>query len=244
MPNLNVDKFDIPGGSFSFSAIKPEHLKETRYTLVTIACDVSGSVARYKDLLEQALKDVVKACRHSPQKENLLIRVMLFNGLVTELHGFRPLADIDEDKEYSLGVGGGTALFDASYEAIIATTRYAEILSSQEFTANGIVFIITDGDDGSSTTTAKSVATVVSAALKNEEIDSLTTVLVGVDVDKDCTQYLSKFKNDAGFDAFIDIGDASAGKLAKLANFVSKSISSASKSLGTGASVPKDQLIF
>jgi uncharacterized protein YegL len=244
MPNLNVAQFNIPGGSFKFSAVRPEHLTETEYTLVTIAVDISGSVEEFDSHLIQALKDIIKACRKSPKADNLLVRVVLFQSEVKELHGFRPISDIDEDKEYILNCGGGTALFDASYDSVVSTTRYAEVLYQQDFSVNGIVFIITDGDDNNSKMTAQSVHQAVSESISKEEIDSLTTVLVGVNLRNNCDKYLDNFSKQAELNAFIDIGDASPEKFAKLANFVSKSISSASKSLGTGASIPKDQLIF
>ena len=53
---------------------------------------------------------------------------------------------------------------------------------------------------------------------------------------------LEKFKNDAKLSQFVDIGNATEGKLAKLANFVSESVSSQSQALGTGA--PSQTLNF
>jgi hypothetical protein len=46
--------------------------------------------------------------------------------------------------------------------------------------------------------------------------------------------YLENFRINAGLDEYISIGDATAGKLAKLAQFVSQSVSSQSQALGTG----------
>jgi hypothetical protein len=46
--------------------------------------------------------------------------------------------------------------------------------------------------------------------------------------------YLDAFKRDAALDEYISAGDATAARLAKLAAFVSQSISSQSQALGTG----------
>jgi hypothetical protein len=53
---------------------------------------------------------------------------------------------------------------------------------------------------------------------------------------------LDRFHKDTNLSQFVDIGDATAGKLAKLANFVSESVSSQSRALGTGA--PSQTLNF
>ena len=54
---------------------------------------------------------------------------------------------------------------------------------------------------------------------------------MGTDVKK----ALEAFPKDAYLSQFVDIGDATPGKLAKLANFVSESVSSQSQALGSGA---------
>jgi hypothetical protein len=46
--------------------------------------------------------------------------------------------------------------------------------------------------------------------------------------------YLQSFVNDAKIDNYITIGDANANSLAKLARFISQSVSSQSQSVGTG----------
>jgi hypothetical protein len=68
----------------------------------------------------------------------------------------------------------------------------------------------------------------------------LITVLVALqdpalDYNDEIVASLERFQKEAGIDQFVDIGDATPQKLAKLANFVSQSISSQSQALGTGA---------
>ena len=60
-------------------------------------------------------------------------------------------------------------------------------------------------------------------------------ILIGVnDSDQHLKVVLDKFKNDAGFEEYISLGDVSPSKLAKLAKWISQSISSTSQALGTG----------
>ncbi len=72
-------------------------------------------------------------------------------------------------------------------------------------------------------------------------------VLIGLFDPKDshATQvkgYLKIFKDEAEIDQYVDAGDATPTKLAKLAEFVSQSISSQSQSLGSGG--PSQNLNF
>ena len=49
--------------------------------------------------------------------------------------------------------------------------------------------------------------------------------------------YLSDFSAKAGFDQYVELGDADADTLAKLADFVQRSICTQSMALGTGVTV-------
>jgi len=65
---------------------------------------------------------------------------------------------------------------------------------------------------------------------------------VGVGVDSGTSQELENFKNEVGFTQYIELKNADAKTLAKLAKFVSSSISSQSSALGTGG--PSQSLNF
>lgn len=235
--NENMD-FNLPivgGGAFNFSATKPEILERmsNEYTLVTISVDVSGSVTYFADELLETVKSVVKACKKSPNSEKLILRLVSFNSSVMEVHGFLRLDDIDPDDYQALQCGGGTALFDAVHESLGAVLSYSKNLYARDMDVNSINFCITDGVDNSSTMTSRTIKDLVEKATIGEELESMLTILVGINID-DCKSELENFKNEANLTEFIDVGSATPQRLAKLANFVSKSISSTSASLGTG----------
>lgn len=223
--------------NYKFSAVKIDELGATEYTLATVVVDVSGSVASYQKELESCLKTVLGSCKKSPRAENLMLRLVTFNEGLTEVHGFKLLNTMKEsDYNGIIQPSGNTALFDAVYASVEATKDYGKILADQEYLANAIIFIITDGCDNSSGFSADGVKNMVAKAMKTECLESITVVLVGVGYsDPSVATYLDGFKNDAGITQFINIGDATTGKLAKLANFVSKSISSTSQALGSGS---------
>ncbi len=228
----------IPGvHGFGYSGTRIERLGASEYTLVTIAVDITGSVTGFRKELRDMLVAAVLACKKSPRSANLLVRVILFNtslkGGVEELHGFKPLSDIDPTLYAELNPGGGTPLFDAAFSAIGATNAYAKKLFDSDFFANAILFVITDGEDNASTTTPTMIKKEIERAVKGEELESVVSVLIGIN-DQYCTPALEAFKRDAGLDQYIAMGDVTRGKLAKLAGFVSRSVSSQSQALGTG----------
>lgn len=244
MPRLSDASENIRTDSnYSFTAPSINSLGATEYTLATVVLDISSSVYNYRDDLEACLKTIVDACKKSPRAENLMLRVVLFSHRLTELHGFRVLNGIDvNDYTGKINPQGMTALFDATHTAIDAMSSYAKKLADSDFLANGIVFIVTDGDDNSSAFGATEIKTLLTKIGRDEVLESVRTVLVGVNDDPDFDSYLNDFQTEAGLEQKVFIGEATPTKLAKLADFISQSISSQSQSLGTGG--PSQALSF
>ena len=250
MPRFNpadadLEQHKIGGTHFGFSAAKLADLGSSEYTLVTLVLDVSGSVHSFAKGLEDAVKEAVKSCSRSPRADNLLIRVVRFDDRVEEFHGFRPLADVKiDDYNGVVSSGGMTALFDATYASVKAMTQYGADLTKNDYQVNGIVFILTDGDDNASKTTAKMVAQALAEARSQEAMESILPVLIGVNTDAatGLSTYLEQFKNDAGFTQYVEMAKADEKTLAKLGMFISKSVSSQSQALGSGG--PSKSLSF
>lgn len=225
------------GNNFSFTGARIEGLGATEYTLVDIEVDMSGSVSPFLADLIAMIKESVGACAKSPRSDNLLVRVAAFStsypGGINEVHGFIPLASIDHGAYDQLHAGGGTPLFDACYVGVGATFSYARMLFDQEFNANGISFTITDGEDTGGAASPAMIRAEIDRAKKEEFLESHVSVLIGINA-AHCATALDRFRREAGITQFIDAGDVSKGKLAKLAAFVSQSVSSTSQALGTG----------
>lgn len=228
---------NVVGSSYSFSAVRPEALGAMEYTLVNIIVDVSGSVMGWSKELLDCLKEAVRSCNLSPRAENLLIRLVAFNSSIglKEIHGFKLLKDIEIDDYQLPRCESGTPLYDAVYNGIGATLQYADTLYTNMFTVNALTVVITDGDDNDSRATPNIIHDVINNAVSSEKLESITTILIGINA-KHCTSFLNTFANNVGFTQFIDAGDANAKSLAKVANFISKSISSSSQSLNNGQS--------
>jgi uncharacterized protein YegL len=251
MPKLNdgLNNHKIVNGSYGYSAVGIDNLGATEYTLVVIAVDVSGSVSSYTKAMESSIKSIINACKSSPRADNLLIRLVTFNSTIEEIHGFKLLENCNvKDYDNVLHTFGGTALFDSVENAITSCSDYGKQLSDSDFSANAIVFIITDGCDNQSTASKANVKKAIKDAMNKESLESIVSVLIGVGIGDylEVEQNLNDFKTESELNEFIKISDATEKSLQKLAKFVSKSISAQSQSLGTGvsASVPPIDLTF
>lgn len=227
--------------NYGFSAVPTDNLGASEYTLALVVADVSSSVLDFRSEIEACVKRIVGACRDAPRADNLMLRMVMFNTKVTEYHGFKPLMDCaPDDYNGSIQPGGMTALYDATHNGVESVLSYGKTLVDNDYDCNAIVVVVTDGCDNSSTYGPNQVKKLLSKAMKDENLESLVTILVGVNVtDPTVSQYLKDFNDQAGFTQYVEVGDASEKTLARLANFVSKSISNQSQALGTGgASVP------
>ena len=248
MPRLadtgNLEIHQLGGSNFQFSAARIQDLGASEYTLGLIVVDDSPSVKGFKAEIIAALKEVVKACRRSPRADNMMLRVLTFSRSVDEVHGFKPLPDCNEsDYDDLSSSGSSTSLFDATLNAIQSAVQYAKDLAAQDFDVNACVFVLTDGWDNSSTSTASMVADAISEAKRTEVLESIMPVLIGVNLqDPYVKDALDDFQAVAGFQQFIAIDNADEKTLAKLGGFISQSISSQSQALSTGG--PSESLSF
>lgn len=239
MSLLSKDLTTLQAGSnYKFSATKVKDLGASEYTLATMVIDTSSSVEPFAAQLEQMVKTIFKSCEKSPRKDNLMLRLTQFASGLKELHGFKLLGSIQEkDYDNILQVGGMTALFEAVDEAIQATSTYGKQLTGQDFLVNAIVVVVTDGQNNcGSIFDPAQIKQAMDNARRSENLESITLILVGVtNDDANLDVYLQEFKDKAEITQYVSIGKATPGKLAKLAAFVSKSVSSTSQALGSGA---------
>ena len=230
---------------FSFSTVPVDKLAAiaNEFTLATLVVDESSSVYDFAKDLEKCAKTVLESCATSPRSDNLLLRFLKFCGKVEEVHGFRPLAEINSD-EYTgkINPSGSTALFDAVTNAVEASEVLGENLVNQEFTANAVIFVLTDGEDNMSRTTPNSIRKALDRIAKAEKLESVAVILIQVGTkDAGVKAALDRFATEAKLTQLIDLTDlfasAKPGKaLAKLAGFITRSISSTSTALASGSS--------
>jgi len=230
--------------NFAFSTKKTEDLQASEYTLADIEIDISPSTSEFKPELEKALATIVESLAKSPRSENMLVRVQTFTDQLQEVHGFINLSDI-QAPNYKLDCnGGGTALYDATLCGVEAVAAYGKHLDELEYAANAVVFIVTDGMNNASKIARdpKRIADAIHKTKADEHLESVKTILIGVGDEAEVQSYLADFQTQAKLDQFVWIGSATPSAIAKLAEFISRSVSSASQSLGTGG--PSANLSF
>ncbi len=248
MESTVLNTHSLTGQSYGYSAADLGDLGATEYTLVTIVVDESGSTAGFKDEMEACIQEVIKSCKFSPRSDYLMVRLVAFDHNMREIHGFKQLVDCDvADYDSCLNAGGSTLLFETAQNAINATADYGKDLDENDYDVNAIIFIITDGmDNESGNITSVSVGDALKKAMMDEHLESIMSILIGVGVGNYAavSTYLDDFKNDAGLSQYVEMKDANEKTLAKLAAFISRSVSSQSSSLGTGGPSKNQNLTF
>ncbi len=232
-----LQSFQIPGGNYGFTGMQiGDPNMSMEQTLYTLTVDESGSTVGFRDRMAVAIQEIVKSLTHSPRADNLMYRHVQFSSMVKEFHGFKPLKQCNiGDYANVFGSAGSTVLYDAVIEGAKATQVYAENLAKERYLANAINVVITDGCDYGSTQGINDVKKVFDKLVQGEMLESLLTILIGVNItDAHVKQELDAFHQQAGFTQFVAVEDASEKTLAKLADFLSKSVSSQSQSLGSG----------
>lgn len=241
----DMEQFKVPN-SFAFSGQKITSLKDaaSEFTNVALAVDKSGSVSGFKFELEKCMGEVIKSCRKSPRADNMMIRTTAFNNSLEEINGFKLLNNINpDDYNGTIHPSGATALIDAALEGVSTMMTYSEAMVKQDYTVNGIIIVITDGEDNVSISPVSSIRQAFESAVKDEKLESLVSILVGVNITNVSTKAkLDALYKEAGFTQFISLDNADEKTLARLAQFISKSISAQSQSLGTGG--PSKSLTF
>jgi len=223
--------------NFGFSAVNVDTLEGSKYCLASLRIDASGSVWQFVKDLEEMGNQVIQSTQKSPEAENVLLQTATFSGRdIHELHGFVPVTTLDADKYTGqINVGSTTPLYDATVDAAESIESYGKQLVDSEYMVNGILFIVTDGEELGSRVvrTVDGVKQAITRIRTNESVESLVTILIGVN-DSSCEAALKSYASDAGFDHYISVGEASPSKLAQLGQLISQSISSQSQQIGSG----------
>jgi hypothetical protein len=239
MGSSRMESFMLPVGGFEYRGTNLDDLMSDRYTLATLVLDESGSTHSYAASMENTVKEIIKALRHSPVKDNLLYRQLHFGTNLREFHGFKQLHECNEaDYDGCYVDGGRTSLYDSAVNAIESTVAEAQRLAGQQLMSNGIIVIMTDGCDYGSTLKMNNVKESLAKAVSNEELESLITLLLGVNLNEPAR--LEEFHKEVGFTRFDWIDNVDEKSLARIIGFISKSIVSQSKHLGSGG--PSQQI--
>lgn len=241
MNSENIQSFAIPGTGFNYTGANINTLQSFENTIALGLLDESGSTTGFAKQMEAAVQEIIKSLRHSPRADNLIYRHCHFGTNFREVHGFLPLSQINEAMyDGCYRPGGQTTLYDSARRVILEMLDYGQQQAAQRYTCNGLIYILTDGQDYGSTYGVNNVKEALIQATSSEDLESLVTILIGVNDSPNIQKDLADFAQNAGFTRYVPMKDATEKSLAQLANFVSHSISSQSQALGTGG--PSQQI--
>lgn len=244
MGSENLQSFTVPGAAYGYTGTPINMLTSFEYTLVQCLLDESGSTNSFAHDMEQCVKEIIKTLRGSPRADNLMYRHCHFATGYREFHGWKPLGNINpEDYTGCYKPGGSTALYDSDDRALKELRDYAQQQAKMKYLCNGFYFNITDGRDWPGSTLKPShVHETLKSVVADESLESLVTVLIGVNKQDDVQRDLKEYAKIVGYTQYIPLDEANAKTLSKLANFVSSYISSQSAALGSGG--PSQSLTF
>jgi uncharacterized protein YegL len=205
--NLNFNNFD------------PNEIQVEETINAVFVVDVSPSISTYVKDLNFAFNDFTQTMQKSHVAEQLMVSIVTFNENIEIVSGFQPIKQIPTMNFKPSG--GGTALFQATAQGLKIAIDYRQNLEASGVTAKTLLFVITDGEDNSSSISAKQVKDKLEDILKQEQnAFSFTTILFGVG---NATSF-EKAQKDMGLQHLAKVGTSGA-EIRKMINFISQSIS-------------------
>lgn len=236
MGSQPLESFMVPGGNYGYTGAAMDAITALENTLAVTLFDESGSTRHYATEMEKVVKEIVKSLRFCPRADNLVYAHYHFDSNFREVLGFTPLAQVNESMFDNCWAGGGrTTLYDSCDRVIRSIGDYGRQLAEKRYQVNGFFCCLTDGMDWGSQLQAPDVKVAFEEVMQAEALESVMSILIGVNDDPDVQNDLKAFADVAGFSQYIAAKNADAQTLAKIGGFISKSIQAQSQSLGTGA---------
>lgn len=209
--NLNFNNFDV----------NDIQVEETINAVMVV--DVSPSIGSYVNDLNSAFNDFIQTMQQSHVHDRLFVSIVEFDDSVRVRTGFQPIIGVPVTT--FTPQGRGTALYDAVGAGIKNAVEYRENLENTGINVKTLVFVITDGEDNSSSSgSAQKVKdTLINIRSNEANAFSFTTVLFGVGN----SNSFEKAKLDMGIDILGKVGNTGA-EIKKMISFISSSISKSS----------------
>lgn len=147
--------------NFDFDDLDSDQQLSARFVI-----DDSGSMEDYEDDVSDALEDLKQMTLGSKQEDEMLLGKTLFGDQIKE----DPYCLVsDFDTSYS-APGWSTKLFDAIIQSVANVKASVKQLEDRQFTARGLLVILSDGRDNDSEATKQEAAEAIKS-LKDSGIE-------------------------------------------------------------------------
>lgn len=224
--NAQNDQTTTDYGYGGYDNYSPDAIGVDEVINVIFVVDVSSSVMNYADELDKAFNDFKNEMSSSTKLAGkVFVSKVLFASDIKERSGFQPV-NIVPDFSFAKQIGGMTALYSATKDALENAILYRDTVESGGINAKTLLFVITDGDDNQSPNgTADQVKSIIDSLNKDERsFNSFFSILFGVGTERDVFE--KAYKN-MGFHALATLSD-SAKDIRRMINIISASVSSMS----------------
>jgi hypothetical protein len=237
----DMEAIAIPGTTFGFTATPMAALGAEKYVLADIVLDVSGSVDEFKPDMELMLATIIETLNKDPNRDSMLVRIVQFDDFVSEVHGYK-LWDQIRPSDYKGCLkkeGGGTNLYGAWLDALMAKEEMAARLIKEGYKVGAWTLVATDGMHNVGSDTPSMVANQRKTMHQAEYAANDIAILVGINTTMpyqrstigDALEAISVQLHLTGY---IDMKKLDKKSLGQLANYASSSLSSSSQSLVAG----------
>lgn len=216
-----MDNFNLPDFNIDFGNFDPQDICSDETINAVLVIDVSPSINAYVQDLNSAFRDFLAEMQRSHVAEKLMVSVIEFNDAINVRTGFRPVATVDTAQIMFRPCGAGTALYDAVLTGVTNAINYRQNLENSGVNCKTLFFVITDGEDNSSTHPASQVKGLLDTIMATEKnAFSFETILFGVG-------HAARFElaqKEMGIKHLAMIGHT-AQEIRKMIGFISASIS-------------------
>ncbi len=218
-----IDNYDNIDFNLDFANFNPDEIETDETINAVFIIDVSTSVDIYVQDLNTAFNEFTETMQKSHIAERLFVSIIEFNHQVHTISGFQPISAIPA-MDFSKKIGGATALYDAADFGIKNAIDYRQNLENSGIDCKTLVFIITDGEDNSSSVPPRVVKRRITDLKADERsVFSFTSVLFGVGSQSN----FKKAQKAMGIEHLAAVG-TSGEEIKKMIGFISQSISSVS----------------
>lgn len=234
-------------GNFGFTGRGLTGLTENAYFGAKVVLDLTGSIGNFAPELRQMLINIILGGRKGDYAYNLTMSASTFNSYdgIQQLFDWQPSLDIDENGLPTFQPRGMTNLIDGSLHGVGSLEACGDDIIAKKRKFSGALYVVSDGEENNSLVTDPGqIKAMAEAIRRSEKFGGLSMVLIGIKTSGDSLDALAAFKDAAGFDQYIDAGDASPAKIAHLGGIISKSISTHSQNVATGGASQHVDLNF
>lgn len=238
-----LNSFMIPGSNYGYTGTSIKSLQSFENTIAIGLVDESASTSYFRKDLEECTKEIIRSLRDSDHADKLLYAHYHFGSGFREIHGFKEVAQINvDDYDGCWKSSGSTSLYDSETKVIQYLDDYGDQMRKQHYLCNGLLYVLTDGMDNTSSLAESAVTNALKTIMMSEGLESFISILIGVNEDSHVQKGLEEHAKKCGFSQYVRVDDASQKSLSKIAGFIQRSISSQSQMLGSGG--PSQLLTF